>query len=68
MAENKKGPTFTNVRTITVARIHEDDELLFGKLMKELHKLEWTQHLQRISLKDDAGHFSITFKDTKSNL
>ena len=25
--------------------------------------LEWNQ---RVSLKDDAGHFSITFKDTKS--
>ena len=66
MPENKKSPTFTDVRTITVARIHEDDELKFGKLIKELHKQKWNQHLQRVSAKDDAGHFSITFKDTKS--
>ena len=67
MPENtKKSPTFTDVRTITVARIREDDELKFGKLIKELHKLKWNQHLQRVSAKDDAGHFSITFKDTKS--
>ena len=36
------------------------------KKMKELHNLKWTQHLLRISLEDDAGHFSITFKDTNS--
>ena len=59
-------PIFTRTRTINVARVREDDELKALTLMREIHQLEWKQHVQRLSSRPEAGLFSVTFKDTKA--
>ena len=58
-------PTFTHTRTITVARVREDDGLGYVTSFAELKTLEWKQHLQRISSREESGIFFVMFKDMK---
>ena len=63
-------PTFARMRTIHVARIRVDDEQeLLVELLKQIKEVGWDKHLQRVTRMWDvgpAGHFTITFKTTKS--
>ena len=63
-------PTFARMRTIHVARIRVDDKQeLLVELLKQIKEVGWDKHLQRVTRMWDvgpAGHFTITFKTTKS--
>ena len=63
-------PTFARMRTIHVAKIREDDgQELLVELLKQINEVGWEKHLQRVTRVWDvgpAGHFTITFKTTKS--
>ena len=63
-------PTFACMRTIHVARMRVDEEQdLLVELLKQINEVGWDKHLQRVTRMWDvgpAGHFTITFKTTKS--
>ena len=63
-------PTFACMRTIHVARIREDDgQELLVQLLTQINEVGWDKHLQQVTRMWDvgpAGHFTITFKTTKS--
>ena len=52
---NPQMPTFTRAQTLTVARVHADDELGFVTLFEELRTLEWKEYVQGIASKEDPG-------------
>ena len=66
-AESKRMPTFARTRTITVERVCMGDELGLVRLVRELQRLDWTQHVQRVTGKVGSGtslsHLKTQTKD-----